>query len=154
MSAGISLSVKNSLSRLSITQASGDLRTTDSVLLFSTGQNKCSLKFAPFSAEKSSKSLIATEKLLCKAAREEYLAEIRIPEEEIKEGSSTNGTVYLTVYIDDILSFDEVNCTALYCLPVSDIEVISDPKFRDDTILIYDIEPGKIYKISFTEHKL
>lgn len=55
------------------------------------------------------------------AAGEKYLAEIRIPKDEIHSGKSSEGTVYLTVYKDNFLRFDEVNCPALYCLPISDI---------------------------------
>lgn len=57
---------------------------------------------------------------------EEYLAEIRIPEEDIAYGKSSNGTVYLTVYKDDVVRFDEVNCSALYCLPVYDVELVAE----------------------------
>lgn len=163
-------------------------------------------------------------------AGEEYLAELRIPESDIAEGTSSNGKVYLTVYKDDYLRFDEVNCEVMYCLPVKDVELTADPlpvvidvksydgsiqstiqiddvsyryekdispllnititgrkthgksgtlydmisyklydndgylvesgelfleslsegdKFKDDSIMIYDIEPGKTYTISF-----
>ena len=59
-------------------------------------------------------------------AGEQYLAELRIPAEDIVSGKSTNGTVYLTVYKDDTVRFDEVSCSASYCLPVSDVEFIFD----------------------------
>ena len=50
-----------------------------------------------------------------------YLAEVRIPESDITAGSSSSGTVYMTVYNKDIgLTFDEVNFSASYCLPVAD----------------------------------
>lgn len=60
------------------------------------------------------------------AVGEQYLAELRIPAMDIALGKSSNGTVYLTVYKNDSLRFDEVNCSALYCLPVSDVELIFD----------------------------
>lgn len=61
-----------------------------------------------------------------KVAGEQYLAEIRIPVKDIASGKSSNGTVYLTVYKDDVVRFDEVNCTALYCLPVSDVKLVAE----------------------------
>ena len=56
-------------------------------------------------------------------AGEQYLANIRIKAPEIAEGSSSSGTVYLTVYKDDKVLFEEVNCKALYCLPTKDIKL-------------------------------
>lgn len=61
-----------------------------------------------------------------KAAGTQYLANIHISASEIKTGTSSNGTVYFTVYKGNAVRFDEVNCVALYCLPVSDIELIVD----------------------------
>lgn len=58
-------------------------------------------------------------------AGEEYLANLRIPASALTPGTSASGTVYLTVYKDD-LRFDEVNCTAYFCLPVLDIQVVAD----------------------------
>lgn len=57
------------------------------------------------------------------AAGKQYLANIQIPASDIKSGKSNNGTVYLTVYKDNTIRFDEVNCSALYCLPVADIQL-------------------------------
>ncbi len=51
------------------------------------------------------------------AAGEQFLAEIRIPEKDITAGNSSSGTVYLMVYKENIVRFDEVNCSALFCLP-------------------------------------
>ncbi|MCM1091619.1 MAG: hypothetical protein NC092_05840 [Butyrivibrio sp.] len=59
------------------------------------------------------------------AAGEQYLAELRIPAKDITLGKSSNGTVYLTVY-GDAVYFDEVNCNAYYCLPISDVELVFD----------------------------
>lgn len=57
---------------------------------------------------------------------EQYLAELRIPAADIIFGKSSNGTVYLTVYKNDAVRFDEVTCSAYYCLPISDVELIFD----------------------------
>lgn len=59
-------------------------------------------------------------------AGEQYLANIRIPASEITQGTSSSGKVYLTVYKENIVQFDEVNCDALYCLPVQDVQVQFD----------------------------
>lgn len=60
------------------------------------------------------------------AVGEQYLANIRIPASDISSGTSSNGKVYLTVYKTDIVQFDEVNCEALYCLPVKGIQLTCD----------------------------
>ena len=51
-------------------------------------------------------------------AGEQSLANVRIPASDITLGTSSNGKVYLTVYKSGIISFDEVNCSALHCLPL------------------------------------
>lgn len=58
------------------------------------------------------------------AAGEQYLANIRISSSDIALGTSANGKVFLTVYKADVVRFDEVNCEALYCLPIKDIQLI------------------------------
>ena len=60
------------------------------------------------------------------AAGKQYLANVRIPASDIKSGKSNNGTVFLTVYKGDTVRFDEVNCTALYCLPVADVTLSAE----------------------------
>ena len=60
------------------------------------------------------------------AAGEQYLANVRIPAAEIKAGKSESGKVYFTVYKGNALRFDEVNCDALYCLPVEEVQVTFD----------------------------
>lgn len=60
------------------------------------------------------------------AAGEQYLANIKIPASDISAGTSSNGKVYLTVYKSDIVRFDEVNCEALYCLPIKDVQLTCD----------------------------
>lgn len=56
-------------------------------------------------------------------AGEQYLANVRIPASEVAEGKSSNGTVYLTIHKENVIRFDEVNCSALYCLPVEDVQL-------------------------------
>ena len=60
------------------------------------------------------------------AAGEQYLANVRIPAAEIRAGTSASGKVYFTVYKENAVQFDEVNCDALYCLPIEDIQVTFD----------------------------
>ena len=60
------------------------------------------------------------------AAGEQYLANVRIPAAEIKAGTSASGMVYFTVYKENAVQFDEVNCDALYCLPIEDVQVTFD----------------------------
>lgn len=60
------------------------------------------------------------------AAGEQYLANLKIPAADITLGKSSNGTVYLTIYKNDTIYFDEVNCSAYYCLPISDVELVFD----------------------------
>lgn len=61
------------------------------------------------------------------ARGEEYLANIRIPASDITPGTAVSGTVFLTIHKNDFVLFDEVNCEALYCLPVLDAQVICSP---------------------------
>lgn len=60
------------------------------------------------------------------AAGEQYLANVRITAAEIKAGTSASGKVYFTVYKENAVRFDEVNCDALYCLPIEDVQVTFD----------------------------
>ena len=60
------------------------------------------------------------------AAGDQYLANVRIPAAEITAGKSANGKVYFTVYKENKVQFDEVNCDALYCLPIEDVQVTFD----------------------------
>ena len=55
-----------------------------------------------------------------------FLAEVRIKASDIAEGTSSSGTVYLTVYKDGQLWFDEVNCAARFCLPVKNITLTAE----------------------------
>lgn len=54
-------------------------------------------------------------------AGERYLANIRIKAADIAEGTSTSGTVYLTIYKENSVRFDEVSCPASYCLPIKSV---------------------------------
>ena len=47
------------------------------------------------------------------ASGKQFLANIRISADDIRKGKSNNGTVYLTVYKDDTVRFDEVNCSEI-----------------------------------------
>lgn len=60
------------------------------------------------------------------AAGDQYLANVRIPATEITAGKSANGKVYFTVYKENEVQFDEVNCDTLYCLPIEDVQVTFD----------------------------
>lgn len=55
-----------------------------------------------------------------------YLANVRIPYNELKKGTALNGTVYFTVYRENEVSFDEASTTASYCLPVKDVQVVCE----------------------------
>ena len=57
------------------------------------------------------------------ADEKQYLADVRIPAAKIKPGKSSNGIVYLTVYKENIIYFDEVHCEAFSCLPVEEVHV-------------------------------
>lgn len=59
-------------------------------------------------------------------AGEQYLANIKIASSEIAPGTSSSGQVFITVYKSDIVRFDEVNCSALYCLPIGDVRLAFD----------------------------
>lgn len=76
-----------------------------------------------------------------KVAGEQYLANLRIPASNIATGTSANGKVYLTVYKGEFLRFDEVNCEALYCLPVKDVQLIADGLPQEINVKGYD---GKV----------
>ncbi len=92
-----------------------------------------------------------------KAAGKQYLAEIRIPEKDIATGKSSNGTVYLTVYKENVVQFDEVNCAALYCLPVSDLTLVAENLPTEISVKGYDgsVESKiRIEDVSYTCDKL
>lgn len=83
-----------------------------------------------------------------RAAGEEYLANVKIPASEIASGKSASGKVFITVYESDIVSFNEVNCNASYCLPISDVQVTFDSFPFDLKIIGYDGTVKSIIQIS------
>lgn len=75
------------------------------------------------------------------------LANIRIPAEEISEGTSASGKVYLTIYKENAVQFDEVNCDALYCLPIKDVQVTVDTLPLDLKIKDYMGETTSVIQV-------
>lgn len=55
-----------------------------------------------------------------------YLANLKIPASAVAPGTASSGTVYFTVYKSDHLNFGEVDCKALYCLPLMDTTLCVD----------------------------
>lgn len=51
-----------------------------------------------------------------------YIADIRIPRNDIKAGQTSSGKVYLRLYKEKEFASEEVYCVAYYCLPVADID--------------------------------
>lgn len=82
------------------------------------------------------------------SAGERYLADVHIPASAIVPGTSSSGKVYLTVYKENVLQFAEVNCDALYCLPVQDAQVyfgdfpqeIKVKNYTGDTASVIEIQ--------------
>ena len=74
-------------------------------------------------------------------AGEQYLANLKIPAADISAGTSANGKVYLTVYKGEALRFDEVNCEALYCLPVKDVQLTTEGLPKEINVKGYE---GKV----------
>ena len=72
---------------------------------------------------------------------EQFLANVRIKSSEIKEGTSVSGKVFLKVYKNDVVRFDEVNCTALFCLPIKDVSVVVEELPIEISVKGYD---GKV----------
>lgn len=86
-------------------------------------------------------------------AGEQYLAEIRIKADEIKEGVSSSGKVYLTVYKEGIVRFDEVNCVALYCLPTKDVSLETEQLPIELNVKRYDGKTESVIKIEDVSYK-
>lgn len=84
---------------------------------------------------------------------EQYLAEIRIKASEIKEGVSSSGKVYLTVYKEGVVRFDEVNCTALSCLPTKDISLETEQLPVELNVKGFDGKTESIIKIEDVSFK-
>lgn len=83
-----------------------------------------------------------------KAAGKQYLANVRIPASDIKSGKSNSGTVYLTVYKDNTVRFDEVHCDALYCLPVADVQLTAEGLPAEINVKGYDGSTVSVLKIT------
>lgn len=81
------------------------------------------------------------------AAGKRYLANVRIPASKISAGTNASGKVYLTVYKGDFLRFDEVNCTALYCLPTMDAQLMTEGLPAEINVKGYDGKIESIIKI-------
>lgn len=83
-----------------------------------------------------------------KASGKQYLANVRIPASDIKAGKSSNGIVYLTVYKGEAFHFDEVNCTAQYCLPVADVNLSAEGLPVKIKVKGYDGSTESVLKIT------
>lgn len=86
-------------------------------------------------------------------AGEQYLANVRIPAAEIAAGKSANGKVYFTVYKENAVQFDEVNCDALYCLPIEDVQVTFDPFPLDLKVRDYMGGTASVIQIQVADYK-
>ena len=80
-------------------------------------------------------------------AGEQFLANVRIKKSELAEGTSASGTVYLTVYKENVVSFDEVNCKARACLPVKSITLKAETLPFDIEIKDYSGKTESIIRI-------
>lgn len=88
------------------------------------------------------------------AAGEQYLANVRIPAAEIRAGTSASGKVYFTVYKENAVQFDEVNCDALYCLPIEDVQVTFDSFPLDLKVKNFIGSTASVIQIQGAEFKL
>lgn len=86
-------------------------------------------------------------------AGERYLANVRIPARELMAGKSANGKVYFRVYKENAVEFDEVNCSAFYCLPVKDIQVAFDSFPQDLQVEDYMGDITSVIQIQRAEYK-
>ena len=74
---------------------------------------------------------------------------------KIKELSfihNLRGELDLTVYKDDIVRFDEVNCSALYCLPVADVQLTASDIPKQISIKGYDGSVESVIKITDVQY--
>ncbi len=67
-----------------------------------------------------------------------YVADIRIPKDEIKKGKSSQGTVFFTVYNPPAFEFQECNYPISYDLPTEDFIVKSESLPKEIDIKGYD----------------
>lgn len=84
---------------------------------------------------------------------EQYLANVRIATSEIATGTSANGKVFMMVYKFSIVAFDEVNCDALYCLPISDVQLTFDSFPLDLKVIGYNGTTELIIQINDASYK-
>ena len=87
------------------------------------------------------------------ATGDQYLANVRIPAAEITAGKSANGKVYFTVYKENEVQFDEVNCDALHCLPTEDIQVTFDEFPLDLKVKDFMGGTASVIQIQGSEYK-
>lgn len=73
-----------------------------------------------------------------KSRGENYLADIRIPKEEIKKGTSSEGTVFFKVYNEQAFEFDECNCPVLFNLPIEDFSIKCESLPKEISIKSFD----------------
>ena len=106
------------------------------------------------------------------AAGEQYLANVRIPAAEIKAGKSASGKVYFTYSPQlnititgekksgsensgyDMISYKLFD-SAGYMIDSGDIylsALSAGDKFKDDSVVIYDIVPGETYVFRLSEY--
>ncbi|MCI9616788.1 MAG: hypothetical protein HFG31_02170 [Eubacterium sp.] len=85
---------------------------------------------------------------ISKTKGEQYLANVRIPMTDIISGKSSDGKVFFTVYQSDICIFDEVNCSALSCLPIEDIQLTFDSLPKELKVKDYDGSTESIMQIN------
>ena len=86
------------------------------------------------------------------AAGEQYLANVRISASDIAPGTSADGKVFLTVYKADVVSFDEVNCEALFDLPIKDVHLSCDSLPLELNLKDYAGSTQSIIEISGVEY--
>lgn len=86
-------------------------------------------------------------------AGEQYLANVKIDTSEIASGKSASGKVFIKVYKSDIVRFDEVNCDALYCLPIGDVQLTFDSLPLDLKVMGYDGTTESIIQINDVSYK-
>ena len=87
------------------------------------------------------------------AAGEQYLANVGLPAAEITAGKSASGKVYFTVYKENVVQFDEVNCDTLYCLPIEDVQVTFDSFPLDLNVTDFMGGTASVIQVQGAEYK-
>lgn len=88
------------------------------------------------------------------AFSEMYLANIRIPESEILEGSSSSGKIYFIVYKEDLFEFQEANCEIFYNLPIKDVQMDMPSLPSEVTITSYNNSVESVIQIEDISYKV